>query len=193
MQIKRPKQKNTGFTLIELLVSIALFSVVITIALGSIITIADSNKKARSMMQIMNNLNFAVDSMTRSFKSGDVADIVGSFVSSSGRCFETNEIDYADFDLGARRVEYCVDGNGVLTKKVDTLNDSGGVLTNNPPVQLTSGDVVIETVEFIPYGVASGQPALGIVLDGEVRITPTISSRFTINTSVSQRKLDIND
>lgn len=176
------KQKNTGFTLIELLVSIALFSVVITIALGSIITIADSNKKARSMMQIMNNLNFAVDSMTRSFKSGDAPN---NFVNFDKNCFTTNEIDYADPDLNTRRVEYCVNSDGVLTKEIGSTGTA---------VPLTSTDVLIETVEFIPYGQGSNQqPALGIVLDGKVQVTPTISSRFTINTSVSQRKLNISN
>ena len=178
------KQNNRGFTLIELLVSIALFSIVMTVALGSIITIADSNKKARSMMQVMNNLNFAVDSMTRSFKSGEIRDLTGGVITDSGQCFQTYEADYSGGAPGKRFVKYCVI-NETLTKQTGNTASS---------VDLTSSDVRILNHHFELYGNLPGQqPMLGIVLDGEVRITPTISSQFTINTSVAQRNLNIQD
>lgn len=178
MYIKKQYKKEYGFTLIELLASIALFSVVMTIALGAVVTISDSNKKARSLMSVMNNLNFAVDSMTRSFKTGDIKGIVQS---NNDNCFETNEALYTGV-ASSRSVEYCFD----TTDKTITKNIGGSA------VPLTSADVIIEDARFEIYGnAANEQPLLVIVIDGEVRVTDKINSRFSIHTSVAQRKLNL--
>lgn len=184
MPIKN-QSKQQGFTLIELLVSVGLFSVVLTITLGSILTIADSNKKARSLMSVMNELNFAVDSVTRSFKTGTIE---GTPVDTNG-CLITKEVNYDsvnnnNFDL--REVKFCLtqytDGRGELTKQV------GG----NTAVPLTSADVDIDHLKFTVYNRDLGdQPVAGIVLEGTVKVSEKIRSTFLIQTSVSQRKLNI--
>lgn len=188
--IKNKKQK--GFTLIEMMVSIALFTVVMTAALGSILTISDSNKKARSLMSVMTNLNFAVDSMVRSFKTGEIVPNSPFVTSVSGKeCFHTNEIDYRDAGEGfeARKVEYCfVPGTGDMFGKITKeIIDSG-----SSPVDLTPPDVDIQYVTFVGSDYNSQkQPMLTITVSGEVRVSPRITSDFSIQTSVSQRKLNI--
>jgi prepilin-type N-terminal cleavage/methylation domain-containing protein len=176
------KNKTSGFTLIELLVSIALFSLVLTAVLGSIMAISEANKKARSLMSVMNNLNFAVDGMTRSFKTGDISAVTGSIISTDARyhCFKTKE---SIISIGERDVEYCWDNQAKnLTKKIGA----------NSRVPLTSSDIVIQHVEFhIPSTARGTQPILRIVIEGEVLILGGTSSKFTINTSVSQRKINI--
>lgn len=178
---KNHKTHTSAFTLIELMVSIALFAIVVTIALGSIITIADSNKKARSLMSVMNNLNFAVDSMTRSFKSGDIEN-VSPVITPGSSCFTTEEINYSNASnpFDRRLVQYCVE-DGRLTKKIDSAR----------PVPLTSDDVDIKFAEFKLYGGPDEQPLLSIILEGEVKISEKVSSEFTIHTSVNQRKLNL--
>jgi prepilin-type N-terminal cleavage/methylation domain-containing protein len=175
--IKNKKNNQRGFTLIEMLVSVTLFSVVLIVILGSIMTIADSNKKARSLMSVTNNLNFAVDSMIRSFKTGDAE---SNFVTNNEECFETYETDYILDDFGDPRfVEYCLDEGGIK-KRVD-----GGQL-----VALTSSDVNIEYLKFIDNSIGD-QPMLTIVIQGKVKVSEKINSNFSIQTSVSQRKLNI--
>ena len=180
-KIKNP-QHTKGFTLVELLVSIGLFSVVLTVALGAILTIADSNKKTRTLMSVMNNLNFAVDSMTRSFKAGEVYNII-NVVYDSNKCFQTREQNYDA--SGTRLVAYCIT-NGRLTKSIN-----GGT-----PVPLTSSDVEITNGRFEIFNAEVSatppqQPQLVIVLEGEVKISEKIKSKFSIHTSVSQRLLNI--
>jgi prepilin-type N-terminal cleavage/methylation domain-containing protein len=60
-----------GFTLIEMMVSVAIFSVVMVIALGALLAISTSDRKAESLKAVINNLNFAVDSMSRSIRTGN--------------------------------------------------------------------------------------------------------------------------
>lgn len=185
-------KKQKGFTLIEMMVSVALFSIVMTAALGAIITLTDSNKKARSLMSVMTNLNFAVDSVVRSFKVGDIGGISSPVTGTGGEtqsCLTTNEIDYATANAEGstnefikRQVVYCFEpGNastgGKLTKQV-----AGGSTT-----PITSPDVNIKYLEF---DVSSGQPRLTINMSGTVKVSPKISSDFSIQTTVSQRKLN---
>lgn len=62
--------KQSGFTLIEIIVSLALFSVVITIAVGALLILIASNRQLQSEQSVLTNLSFALDSMTREIRTG---------------------------------------------------------------------------------------------------------------------------
>lgn len=71
MQARNTHMKQAkGFTLIEVLVSVAIFAVVMVIALGALLSISTANRKAESLKSVINNLNFAIDSMSRSVRTG---------------------------------------------------------------------------------------------------------------------------
>ncbi|HEY5383439.1 MAG TPA: type II secretion system protein [Candidatus Paceibacterota bacterium] len=59
-----------GFTLIEMLVSIALFSVVMVMALGALLSLSVADRKAEALKSAVDNLNFALDSMSRVIRTG---------------------------------------------------------------------------------------------------------------------------
>lgn len=61
---------RAGFTLIEMIVSLAVFSVVITIAVGALLSLIAGNQQLQSQQSIMTNLSFALDSMTREIRTG---------------------------------------------------------------------------------------------------------------------------
>ena len=202
MQLITKKSKSIesskGFTLIELLVSIALFSVVLTITLGSIMTIVDSNKKARSLMSVTNNLNFAIDSMTRSFKSGEIEQDTNFILSEgeSDNCFQTKEQDYdavnttGEFEF--RGVKYCWEINGDQRGEIVKYVASGSNFTfNGLGTPITSSDIDIKYLKFFGDGYNSNyQPILTVVIEAEAKISEKITSQFTIQTSVSQLKLN---
>ncbi len=59
-----------GFTLIELMVSVAIFSMVMVVALGALLSISAQERKAETLKTVMTNLDFALDSMSRSIRTG---------------------------------------------------------------------------------------------------------------------------
>jgi type II secretory pathway pseudopilin PulG len=69
--IKSSKKIEEGFTLVEMLVSIAVFMTVMVIAVGSFISILNANKKSQAMKTVVDNITFAVDSISRSIKVGN--------------------------------------------------------------------------------------------------------------------------
>jgi prepilin-type N-terminal cleavage/methylation domain-containing protein len=61
---------QAGFTLIEMIVSLGIFSVVMTIAVGSLLVLIFNNQKLQGEQSVMTNLAFALDGMTREIRTG---------------------------------------------------------------------------------------------------------------------------
>ena len=174
--IKNKRQKNKGFTLVELLVSLALFTIVLTIVLGTIFTIMDANRKARSLSLVMNNLDFAVESMVRTIKTARDIDPSGSFVSPGSK------LTVIDQD------------NEVVTYKLE----NGAIKRNIQPstefISVTSPEITITNLTFTnPNGNApnTNQPRIIVNIMGKAQVGPRISSDFSIQTTISQRDLNI--
>lgn len=78
-----------GFTLIELMVSIALFSIVISIVAAAYMNLLSVDAQAHGTNDLSTNLNFAVDTMARSIRTGTdyfCVDAAGNSISSPSNC-----------------------------------------------------------------------------------------------------------
>src|ERR1700722_17113234 len=64
------RQLKAGFTLIEMLVSLALFAIVVLVAIGALLSLVGANKKAQALEAVMDNLNITVDDMVRNAREG---------------------------------------------------------------------------------------------------------------------------
>ncbi|MBY0309952.1 type II secretion system GspH family protein [Patescibacteria group bacterium] len=62
--------QRRGFTLIEMIVSLGVFSVVVTITAGALITLIATNQRFQREQNTTTNLAFALDSMTREIRTG---------------------------------------------------------------------------------------------------------------------------
>lgn len=65
-----PRQHSYGFTLIEMIVSLGVFSVIVTMSVGSLLALIAGNQRLQGEQSIMTNLSFALDSMTREIRTG---------------------------------------------------------------------------------------------------------------------------
>ncbi len=89
-----PTRVSRGFTLVEIIVSLAIFSVVATVALGALIKIVDANRKAQTLHSAITNLNFALESMSREMRvgtkyhcdSGTNVNILGNTITATQPC-----------------------------------------------------------------------------------------------------------
>jgi type II secretory pathway pseudopilin PulG len=63
-------EKEAGFTLIELMVSLGIFIVVIMAAISSLYTVNSAARKVEAMRSVLDNLNFALESMSRTIRTG---------------------------------------------------------------------------------------------------------------------------
>src|SRR3989344_2667719 len=65
-----PLNSNTGFTLVEMLVAVGVFSAVVVITIGAIVTSNSSFQKTRLNRTATENVNVALESMARSIREG---------------------------------------------------------------------------------------------------------------------------
>mgnify|MGYP006304102875 CR=1 FL=1 len=68
--MRQEQSTAAGFTLIEIIISLAVFSVVITMAVGALLILIGTSDLLRGEQSVMTNLTFAVDSMTREIRTG---------------------------------------------------------------------------------------------------------------------------
>jgi len=188
MYVYKPKQTK-GFTVIEVIVSVAIFSIVMLVATGSIATIIDANKKAHSLKSVMTNLNFALESMMREIRMGS------GYSCSGSHC--------PDFSFTPNHTICGVSTNANITYSFDSTNhkitrsmSSNACppnVTTNPPIDMTAPEVAIESVRFYPLGIGTSdnvQPRILIVINGTIGLGNSKSS-FNIQTTVSQRSIDV--
>lgn len=69
---RRANEATPGFTLIEMMVAVSIFVVVAMITTGALVTISDVNRKAQAIKLAMDNVSFALDSMSRNISDGRV-------------------------------------------------------------------------------------------------------------------------
>ncbi|MCI0619671.1 prepilin-type N-terminal cleavage/methylation domain-containing protein [Candidatus Wolfebacteria bacterium] len=185
----KKRQREGGFTLLEMVVSLGILTVVVLIGVGSLLTIVDSNRKAQAEKSVMNNLQFAVDSMTRTMRvgttyhcgaSGDLGNVADCAVSgASTMAFEPSGGDPGTTE---DQVVYRLVGT-TLERSTD-----GG--TNY--IAVTAPEVIIDTLTFYVDGaeVANSQPRVLIVIQGHVGEADKERTDFSIETLVSQRALE---
>lgn len=207
-QIRHTMQR--GFTLIEMMVALALFTIVITIAVGAFLSLIGQSSKLQGEQRVMTSLNFAMDSMTREIRTGinyyciaDVAE-VGSFdegdlslvrdctgnlstgVGVNGMSFIEAGTSLT-FDESIHRVAY-----GFDSATFSIVRQIG----SNVPQSLTSSDVKITGVSFYVSGAAPltngsnvTQPTVTIVI--KAQDPDDTSQTYTMETTVTQRQLDL--
>ncbi len=90
------KQPSSGFTLIELIIALGVFGVVITTAVGALLMLVATNEQLQQEQNVMSNLSFALDSMTREIRTGTDYQCVGANnpTSPPGQVFDgTTDLD----------------------------------------------------------------------------------------------------
>jgi prepilin-type N-terminal cleavage/methylation domain-containing protein len=181
------KNMMSGFTLVELLVAVGVFLVVMTISLGSVLSILDAGRKARSLKSVMTNLNFTLETMTREIKFG-----------TNYYCGEDTSSQHTQtLDCAAGNAITFTDSNGVdiVYKLVGTQIQKS---TNHGPyIGVTSPEVTITNFKIFVIGSETFDPSNGnndmnqprtfVLLRGYVGSKPALRSSFALQTTISQR------
>ena len=158
--------KQKGFTLIEIIVAIGIFTAVITMALATFLNISNVQRKAGALRAVNDNLNFALEMMSREIRAG--------------KNYCANLCSVSSFNLSNSQNENVV--YRLNSSSIERSSDGG-----NTFLRLTSPEIKIDNLEFIFP--ASIQPRVTIVLNGSVSDPKIGELILNIQTTISQRKL----
>ena len=179
--------QKQGFSLIEVIVSIALFSIILTVALGGLLLVIDANRKAKAIKLVVNNLNLAMESMSRELRVGsNICDTEGGTGSSCNTTSLGSEQIFFTTDRGEDNSMFEIAGDAVFRR-------IGPNAAGNPALKLTGSDVTVDNLRFYIRGIGPGddiQPSVVIVLNGHATQADQLVE-FDIQTTVSQRKLEL--
>lgn len=170
-------QNSKGFTLMEVMVSVTIFTIIVTIGMGALITIFKTLQKTRADRQVIDSISYVMDTMTRRIRTGkDFQDsdigIGIKFVDQDGYTVQF----YNDVDNGISRI-YMIDGSSD---------------TEVLPVDITPENFEVDGFIFEIIGTNPSddvQPVVAINLKGIV-INGQQKSKLAVQTIVSQRLLD---
>lgn len=175
-----------GFTLIEIMTAISIFLIVMTISMGAILGIFDASDKSQSLKAVMQNLNLAVETMSREIRFGRnyhcctagscAADMTAPRNCSAGG----NTISFLSNDNIQTAYRF---NSGAIEKSVN-----GGITYT----RLTAPEAVIEDLTFYVLGTGDNnlQPKALIKIKGYSGTQPESRTNFTLQTLVSQRVLE---
>ncbi len=182
MNYKTYKNKK-GFTMVEMLVSVAVFSIVVTMVMGTISTIVDASRKSRTITEVMNNLNFGFESMTRTLKT---AKTINVSTSGGSKINTITATDYKDREIIYKFYDWDNSTQRGITRKVGSGEEES----------ITSSNLKLSSWYIRKY-TSSGtsglgaQPRVFFSVKGRVETAKGISSEFTLQSSVSQRQLEL--
>ena len=105
-----------GFTIIEVMVSVAIFSVVMVVALGALLAMSQSDSRAELLKSAVNSLNFALDEISRTARTGTAYDCAAVLPLSGSPaphdCTGTPASSFAYIASDGTWRGYCLGSNG---------------------------------------------------------------------------------
>ena len=213
----RRTQSQSGFTLIEMIVSLGVFSLVITIAVGALLTLMVTSKRLQGEQSVMTNLSFALDGMTREIRTGTFyfcdsgnanppgsifnenynLDSLGDATRDCPNGRQGNRLHGLVFKEGGdsitaseeRILYYFDEGDQTIYRRVGSAERQS----------IVASGIVIKRLEFVVTGsqklTAGGngtadQPAVTIFIEAAETADPT-SKSYYLQTTVAQRTLDL--
>ncbi len=170
---------NGGFTLVEMIVAIFIFSIVMVVAVGALVSVVEANRKAQGVKSVMNNLNFALDSMTRAIRVGT------EYSCGVANCTIDGSESFSFLSTDGQNVTYSFNKESA---RIERTMDGGVTIQT-----MTAPEVTVEELRFYLAGESpsdEAQPRVLIITKGLAGPTGKTQTEFSLETMVTQRILD---
>jgi prepilin-type N-terminal cleavage/methylation domain-containing protein len=171
---------SRGYTLIELIIAVGLFAVVMTLASGAYIIMIDLTRQAQNKATGIDNLSFALETMTRNIRTGTNYNCGGL-----GDCV-SGASSFSFTDSNGVDVTYRLSGTTIQQNKGGTQSI------------LTEPSVVVSSFMFYVSGTVPlsagnySQPHVTIIVSGSVSSGPGKALQsFSVETGATMRGSDL--
>ena len=200
--LKAPARQR-GFTLVELIVSLGLFTIVVVAVVSSLYTVNAAYRRVSAMREVLDNLNFAIESVVRNVHTGtDIYCGQRPGTSDGSDCSIVGGAGNSTISLkstlgGTEAIQYSLKVAGTdsyierTTASINSETGTVGGFTN--PVRLTAPQIKIQNLTFYVEGAAAGdgqQPRVIMFLQGIAKADEQNMQPFAVQTYISQRSFE---
>ena len=183
---------NKGFTLIEIMVATAIFMMIMLAAIGALVSTSQSAKKAKALRSAMDNVNYAMDNISRNLRLGSNYYCPGG----SSILIPQATNPTADCIGGAGSIAFIPSGETIVNQSFQ-LSSAGEIqkcLSSRTPscIALTAPEVVVSDLFFEVKGSSptdSIQPSVFVRIKGVVTINGEVTE-FSLQNFISQRNAE---
>ena len=183
---------SRGYTLIELIVAVGLFAIVMTIASGAYLIMINANRQAQGITTGINNLSYALESMTRNIRTGTTYSCGGSDGTSDGP--SSSKFAFNDINNPSNRILYNLSG-GTIWQTTNAASGGTPVALTDPSVNIPANGLMFYCSGTAPYNNGAGdslQAHVTIVVSGTVNVGPgKPPAQFNIETGATMRGTDL--
>lgn len=184
MRMSKISHNNRGFTLLELIVSIGLFMIVITISMSAYLSLISLNRKARATDDVVSNLSFVMETISRSIRTGTAYRCNGGTNCPAGASYLSFTND------SNQQITYLLKSNGTIGECVGV-----GVCNDSTANTITDPRITVSNLTFYTQGVGTGdgiQPRVLFTTTGSIIPEQGASPiSFTIESSATERLIEI--
>ncbi len=196
------KQENTGFTLIELMIATSLFTIIMLMGVGSLVVSSNSSKASQKLRITVDNVNFAMESMTRELRMGTTYECGTTSVNLAAPMPTDCPLGTPGYIIAFNPQQ--IQGVPIPPRasyQLFTRTDGSGTHSLQrcekdvfPCSEIVSPDIDIQMLKFFVKGSQFNdniQPSVEILIKGVVTIkNKNISKSFTLQTIASQRSAE---
>lgn len=206
---KNRQQMNRGFSLIEIIVSLGIFMIVAVVATGTLLKVVEAGKKAQATKAVVNNLQFALESISREIRMGkkfhcdtNVNPSASSLIIPASCPNAANANAYLAFEPSTSRGG--VNSNDRFAYRFVTQNVGGNVIgrieksdSNDGGIDdfyaITAPEVDIDDMRFIVSGAEAESSGtryptkVTLIIKGTVGAKDRLRSDFSLQTTITPR------
>lgn len=198
-----------GFTLIELMVAVSIFSIVMMVGVGALLSMVAVNARAQAINSVMNNVNAAVEQISRSARVGSSyfcsdsavapsptvlqfprdcpnGGLLIAFESSGGSIDDPN--DQTVYRLNGTQIERSL-CSGLAQTCANGTKNGAWVAVTAPEVEITDFRFYVTGTDPL-LGGNTAQPRILISIRGTAEVQGG-ATQFSVQSAVTQRLLDI--
>jgi len=187
--------KNKGFTLVETLVSLLIFGFISIILVNVFVSTLNSQKRILQNQELMNSSSYALDYMAkliRMAEKDEIGDCTGTVGKNYSLTAAPNSITFLAYDNKSssyKCTQFLLDGTIIKERK--STDDNIINLGEAQAITSSSVEVVDLTFGLTGDGADTLQPKATIMIKMKSKSSSANAPSLIIQTSVSQRKLDI--
>lgn len=175
--------RRAGFTLVEIIVALGLFTVVMMVSVGSLVSLSDVHRKVQSMRIAFDNLNLALESMSREIRTGVLyhCDATITPIQSEREC-QSGESSFTFLSQDGNQFIYRLNGS-TIQRSID-----GGASW----ADITAPEINVDYLDFYVFGADGSDPITSpyqphVLISVGGTAGTRVTSEFKIQTTVTQR------